>query len=87
VITAENLDAEGKPEPDIYQKAAEIVDRPPEECLVIEDSKNGVKSATRAGMFVIAYRTESNADTDLSEADIVADSPKELHEAILSRAS
>jgi HAD superfamily hydrolase (TIGR01509 family) len=86
VITAENLDADGKPEPDIYEKAAEIVDHPPENCLVIEDSKNGVESAERAGAFVVAYRTEPNSDTDLSEADVVATNPAELRDAILSRA-
>jgi len=85
VITAENLDAEGKPEPDIYEKAAEIVGRPPEECLVVEDSKNGIKAATRSGMFVIAYRTESNSDTDLSEADLIVEDPADLQEAIRSR--
>ena len=85
VITAENLEADGKPEPDIYEKAAEIVDHPPENCLVIEDSKNGIKSAKRAGMFVIGYRREHNAETDLSEADIVTDSPDELQAAILER--
>ena len=86
VITAENLDAEGKPAPDIYEKAADIVDRSPEACLVIEDSKNGIKSAKRAGMFVIGYRSDHNAETDLSEADILVDDPTELQDAILSRA-
>jgi len=86
IITAENLDADGKPEPDIYEKAAEIVGHAPENCLVAEDSKNGVESAERAGAFVVAYRAEHNSDTDLSNADTVADSPEELREAILSRA-
>ena len=85
VITAENLEADGKPEPDIYEKAAEIVDHPPENCLVIEDSKNGIKSAKRAGMFVIGYRREHNAETDLSEADVVTDSPDTLQAASLER--
>ena len=85
VITAENLDADGKPEPDIYEKAAEIVDHPPENGLVIEDSKNGIEAAKRAGMFVIGYRREHNAETDLSEADIVTDSPDALQAAILER--
>lgn len=85
VITAENLEADGKPEPDIYEKAAEIVDHPPENCLVIEDSKNGIEAAKRAEMFVIGYRREHNAETDLSEADVVTDSPDELQEAILER--
>ncbi len=86
VITAENLEADGKPEPDIYEKAAEIIGQPPEACLVIEDSKNGIKAAKRAGMFVIAYRTEPNAETNLSAADVVVNDPDKLQEAILSRA-
>ncbi|WP_253738757.1 HAD family hydrolase [Halohasta salina] len=86
IITAENLDADGKPAPDIYEKAAEIVGHPPENCLVIEDSENGIESAERAGAVVVGYRAEHNADTDLSEADVVAENPEELREAILSRA-
>ena len=85
IITAENLDADGKPAPDIYQKAAGIVGQPPEQCLVIEDSKNGITSAKRAGATVIGYRAEHNAETDLSEADVVAEDPEELREAIISR--
>ncbi len=86
IISAEHLDADGKPEPDIYEKAAEMIGHPPERCLVIEDSQNGIESANRAGMFVVAYRTEPNSDTDLSMADVVADGPDELQAEILSRA-
>ena len=86
IITAENLDADGKPAPYIYEKAAEVVGHPPEDCLVIEDSKNGIESAKRAGAVVVAYRAEHNAETDLSAADIVAEDPEELREAILSQA-
>jgi len=86
IITAENLDAAGKPAPDIYQKAAEIVGHSPENCLVIEDSKNGIESAERAGAVVVAYRDEHNAETDLSEADIVTEDPEALREVILSQA-
>ena len=86
IITAENLDAEGKPAPDMYEKAAEIVGHAPENCLVAEDSQNGIESATRAGATVVGYRAEHNADTVLSEADVVAENPEELREAILSRA-
>lgn len=86
VISAEHLDADGKPEPDIFEKAAAVIGRPPAECLVIEDSRNGIEAGKRAGMFVIAYRTEPNSDTDLSAADVIAEGPAELEQAILSRA-
>ena len=39
-----------KPHPEIYLKAAEMLGVPPEECYVLEDSHNGIKSAFAAGM-------------------------------------
>ena len=40
----------GKPEPDIYIKACEILGLAPFECLALEDSPNGILAACRAGM-------------------------------------
>lgn len=45
--------ANGKPAPDIFLKAAELLGAKPEECIVFEDSDNGIKSAYNAGMKVI----------------------------------
>lgn len=39
----------GKPAPDIYQKAAEVLQLPPENCMALEDSPNGILSAFSAG--------------------------------------
>ena len=39
----------GKPEPDIYVFAAEKLGLEPSECLALEDSQNGIKSASSAG--------------------------------------
>lgn len=39
----------GKPEPDIYLYAAEKLGLKPQECLALEDSQNGIKSASSAG--------------------------------------
>lgn len=39
----------GKPEPDIYLYAAEKLGLEPQECLALEDSQNGIKSASSAG--------------------------------------
>jgi beta-phosphoglucomutase-like phosphatase (HAD superfamily) len=43
----------------------------PSECIVIEDSSNGVRAAKRAGMKCIAYRNLNSGEQDLSEADHV----------------
>lgn len=40
----------GKPEPDIFLKAAEKIGLKPRECMVLEDSKYGIKAAAQAGM-------------------------------------
>jgi HAD superfamily hydrolase (TIGR01509 family) len=42
-----------KPHPDIFLKAAEALGVRPEKCLALEDSENGVRSATAAGMTVV----------------------------------
>ena len=39
-----------KPEPDIYLAAADALKVPPENCLVLEDAPNGLKSGRAAGM-------------------------------------
>lgn len=83
-ISAEDIDGDGKPAPDIYEHAASVVDREPADCLVIEDSKNGVEAGTNAGMTVIAYRSGPNDDTDLSAADVVVESAAELRAEIRS---
>jgi len=83
-LSAEDIDGDGKPAPDIYEYAAEVVGREPADCLVIEDSKNGVEAGKNAGMTVIAYRSGPNDDTDLSAADVVVESAEELRTEIRS---
>lgn len=43
----------GKPDPEIFLKAAEKLEVTPSECLVLEDSEAGIEAAARAGMRVI----------------------------------
>ncbi len=45
--------ANGKPAPDIFLKAAQLLGAKPEECIVFEDSDNGIKAGFNAGMRVI----------------------------------
>ena len=53
VVVAGDQVQRGKPLPDIYLRAAELLGVPPERCLALEDSENGVRSALAAGMTVI----------------------------------
>ncbi len=59
-----------KPQPDIFLKAAKALNKPPEHCLVIEDSPAGIKAAKSAGMTAIAV-TSTFPDSDLTLADLV----------------
>ena len=46
-----------KPHPDIYLRAAELLETEPANCVVFEDSHSGVAAAVAAGMRVIGLRT------------------------------
>jgi HAD superfamily hydrolase (TIGR01509 family) len=49
--------AEHKPHPEPYLRAAEMLAIPPRECIAVEDSPAGVRSAAAAGMHVVAVST------------------------------
>jgi len=58
-----------KPAPDLYQEAARRLGLPAGECLVIEDSVNGLVAAKQAGMRVWAVPNRVTAALDFSGAD------------------
>ncbi len=60
-----------KPAPDLYLEAAKRLAVAPEDCLVIEDSLNGVKSAKAAGMSVWVVPNRVTECLDFSPADRV----------------
>ena len=70
----------GKPAPDVYLEAARRLGVDPAECVAVEDSTNGIRSAHEAGMAVIAIpnRDFPPDDQALELADRVLDSLAEL---------
>lgn len=60
-----------KPDPEIFLKAAKQSKSMPQQCMVIEDSTNGIKAAKDAGMYCIGYKNSGTGDQDLSFSDIV----------------
>lgn len=58
-----------KPAPDVYLAAAKKLDVPPEHCLAIEDARNGVLAAKRAGMRCLGFINPHSGGQDLSDAD------------------
>lgn len=70
-ILAGDMVSKKKPDPEIYLTAMEKVGLTPEECIVVEDSENGVAAGKAAGMHVIATTNFYTEKEDLSRADIV----------------
>jgi len=52
----------GKPEPDIFLRAAALLEVPPSACIVFEDALPGVEAARRAGMQCVAITTTNKAE-------------------------
>jgi HAD superfamily hydrolase (TIGR01509 family) len=81
VVGAEDYE-HGKPAPDPFLEAARRLKVSPEDCLVIEDSRAGIRSAHAAGMRVIAVRAGNVGQQDQSAADRVIETLAELPELV-----
>lgn len=60
-----------KPHPEIFLKAADIAGFDKKECLVIEDSTNGIRAAYDGGIYCVAYKSEHSKEQDYSLAQKV----------------
>lgn len=76
VVTADDVKAT-KPSPDVFLMAAEKLERDPKECIVIEDSRNGMMAAHLAGMKCIGL-VKNREDTSTYPADKLIESYAEL---------
>ena len=70
-ILAGDVVSRKKPDPEIYTLAAERLGLAPSECVVIEDSRNGLLAAKAAGMHCVVTTSSYTTDEDFSEADAV----------------
>lgn len=65
----------GKPDPEVFLKAAEILSRNPGECVVFEDSPHGIEAGKLAGMKTVALTTSHPSNTFMHlNPDLVVDS-------------
>ena len=69
---------ESKPHPAIYLISARRLGVEPAECLVIEDTANGILAAKRAGMYCAAFRNPHSGRQDLSQADTIVDNLSDI---------
>jgi beta-phosphoglucomutase family hydrolase len=68
IVSAEDV-SHGKPDPEVFLKAAAKIGTAPESCVVFEDAHVGIEAAQRAGMRVIAVAT-TNPLSELGKADL-----------------
>ncbi|EPR73664.1 putative phosphatase [Winogradskyella psychrotolerans RS-3] len=67
-----------KPHPEIFIKAAEHTGFNKSECMVIEDSTNGIKAAHSAGIFCAGFKSEHSSGQDYTLANVIVSSFDEL---------
>jgi HAD superfamily hydrolase (TIGR01509 family) len=68
VVCAEDVTV-GKPDPQVFLKAAEKIGRVPAKCVVFEDAHVGIEAGKRAGMKVVGVATTHPIES-LTEADV-----------------
>lgn len=69
IISAEDVTA-GKPDPQVFLKAAAAVSVPPERCVVVEDAVVGIEAARRAGIKTIGVSRVPGFEADLVVASL-----------------
>lgn len=78
IVSGEDF-PKSKPHPAIFLKAAELAQTPVENCVVIEDSTNGIIAAKAAGIYCIGYDSFHSKLQDYSLADTVISDFSELN--------
>ena len=69
-ISGANL-KESKPNPEIFIKAAKMTGFKKEECIVIEDSTNGIIAAKSAGIYCVGYNSYNSKNQNYDNANLV----------------
>ena len=76
--------SQGKPDPEVFIKAAKIIEQKPENCVVLEDSTHGIEAAKTGGMKAIGLlTTKTESELFTSGADLVINDPTMLNISLL----
>lgn len=82
-LSAEMMER-GKPDPDIYFKTMQAMNVSPKECIIIEDSYNGVRSAHASGATVVMIPDMMDPDKDIrSRCDYIVKKLDDILDIIL----
>lgn len=69
---------QSKPHPEIFEKAAVLSGEAKNNCIVIEDSTNGIQAAHSAGIFCVAYKSEHSREQIYDNASLVISDYEEI---------
>ncbi len=69
---------ESKPNPEIFIKAAQLAGFKKEECIVIEDSTNGIIAAKSAGIYCVGYNSYNSKNQNYDNASLVISDLNEI---------
>jgi beta-phosphoglucomutase len=81
IVSAEDVTI-GKPDPQVFLKAADALQVAPAHCIVVEDAAAGVEGARRAGMRSIGVSKNGRLEADLSVTSL-ADLPPDAFDRLL----
>ncbi len=84
IVSGEDF-PQSKPHPAIFEHAASLSSAPKENCIVIEDSTNGVKAANAAGIFCVGYQSFHSKDQNLATADFIIQDFNKLNADTVSK--
>ena len=71
-----------KPDPAIFIEAVKRTGFDKSECIIIEDSTNGIKAAKAAGVYCVAYKTGHGVTQDMTDADKIITDFSELTDVL-----
>lgn len=77
IVSGEDF-PQSKPNPAIFIEAVRLSNSSKEQCIIIEDSTNGIQAAKAAGVYCVGYKSENSKNQDYSLADQVIQHFSEL---------
>lgn len=82
IVSADDVTI-GKPDPEVFLKAAEKLSVPPARCIVVEDAQAGVEGAKRAGMRSVGVTKNGELSADVFVRSLV-DLPPDTFESLIA---
>ena len=77
IVSGEIVKAK-KPSPEVYKKALELLNLPPRDCLVVEDSAHGLTASVAAGIPTVITQSDYTHDDDFEGARMVLNETEHL---------